>query len=347
MAIGAGLGGQIGIAKETTVNTPVAVSTFNPVLSSTMAARIQAVDDAGIQGTIDKLAARRVITGIDAGGDVTMNVASKGFGKWLQMGLGSSATATQLATTGAYQQLHNLGSADGAAFTIQQGVPEISGTVDPGTYGGCKTTAWEFACAPNGLATWKATIDAMSFAPAGAGALALQAASYTADQNFGFNNIVVNTFAAMTVVSGLWTPTTPTSAGIVRNISLKGGQPKKTDRWQAGSQTKAEALGNNFTMATGQIDIDYASVSSAMGQANYLSGATVGLQILATGSIVGTSGTNVATVGFVMPAIKLEQGSMADLSGVDVVTVSYPFTIYNDGTNGSMQGQIISTDATV
>lgn len=344
MTIGSGLAGQIGIKKESVVNTPVAVTSFVRPLSAPLLPRIQTATDMGIQtGNLDILGSRRIITGQDAGGDITFNMTSKAMGSWLQMCLGSSPSATQISTSGAYTQFHQLGSADGVSFTIQQGVPEVGGTVDPLTFSGCKATAWEISAGPNGLLQMKVTIDAMQAQPTGASALGLQTASFNADQNFGFNQISWGTFSAMTAVSSLWTPTTPTALR-VRNMSIKGGQPKKTDRWYAGSSIKDEALGNGFTLATGQIDIDYASTAL---QADYLAGTTIGLQMTATGAIVGTSGTNHATIQITMPCVTLEQGSTPQLNGPDIETVSYPFTVYNDGTNGSMQAYTISTDATV
>lgn len=344
MAIGSGLASQIGIVKESVVNTPVAVTVFNPFLSSTLMPRITEAMDMGLQaGQLAPFAARRIITGLDGGGDVMFNVASKGFGRWVQAALGSTPTATQISTSGAYTQFHTLGSADGTSWTIQIGNPEVGGTVDPLTFSGSKVTAWELAAAPGGLMTFKATVDSMNVQPTGAGALGLQTASYSVDQNFGFNQCAWSTFSAMTVVSSLWTPTTPTALK-VRNMSIKGGQPKKVDRWIAGSNTKDEALGNAFTIATGSIDIDYSSTTF---QAAYLAGTTIGLQMSATGAIIGTSGTNVATVQCTMPAVKLEQGSAPQVSGPDVITVTYPFSIFDDGTNGSMQMYIISTDSVV
>lgn len=340
--IGSGLAAQIGIVAESTVNTPVAVTTFNPFISETLENQIMTAYDAGLcAGALDIPAARRQVTGNYGTGDVTFNVASKGFGRWAKAALGSSAVATQISTSGAYTQFHNLGSADGVSWTIQKGIPEVGGTVDPLTFSGCKITAWELACDANGLMTFKPTIFAQNVQPTGAGALGLQTASYSVAQNFGFQLCKWSTFSAMTVVSSLWTPTTPTALK-VRKMSIKGGQPKNTTRWIAGSQNPDEGLGNAFTLATGSIDIDYSSTAFYTA---YAAGTSLGLQMSAVGSIIGTSGTNQATVQVTMPAITLEQGSTPKSSGPDIETVTYPFTVYNDGTNGSMQVYIVSTDA--
>lgn len=344
--VGSGLGAQIGIVQEGTVNTPAAVTAFNRLLSSTLSANITTAEDTGLSaGAIDILATRRNLTGLSAAGDVSFNVPSKSFGRWVKSGMGSTATATQISTTGVYQQFHNLGSADGVAHTIQIGSPEVGGTVDPLTLSGCKTTAWELSCDPGGLLMYKPSIFAMNIQPTGAAALGLQTVSFAAaDSNFTFAQCSWSSFAAMTVVSGLWTPTTPTALK-VRKFSIKGGQPKKVDRTIAGSLFVDEPLGNDFTRATGTIDIDYSATTF---QAAYLAGTTLGLQMSAdAGVVIGTSGSNHALVVATMPAIKLEQGSTPQVNGPDVITVSYPWTAYNDGTNGSMQIMIQSTDSAV
>jgi hypothetical protein len=339
MPLGAGLAGQIGIANETTPNTPVAVTTFTEFnAGETLEARPNFAQGVGLRaGGLVPRSARRVLTGQDAGGDVTIDVPTKGLGKWIQACLGSYATAaTQIGGTAAWQQIHNLASADGKTFTCQKGVPSIDGVVNPLTFGGCKVTSWELTSAPNAIAKLKATIDAMSVAPTGAGPLGLQTASYTASTGlFAFHQLTVQTFSALTVVSGLWTPTTPASIGVVRNVSLKGGQPKDTARWQAGSTTKAEALVNDFQPITGQLDIDFASMALyTQFVANTVTGANI-------------AGANNYMLQFILPAVFWEQGSTPKVASNGVVTVAYPFTALDDGTNGALQCQIVSTDTTV
>jgi hypothetical protein len=124
----------------------------------------------------------------------------------------------------------------------------------------------------------------------------------------------------------------------------QGWAAEDTTRWVAGTNFVDEPLGNDFNRPTGSIDIDYSATTY---QAAMLAGTTMGLQMTATGAIIGTSGTNTAMVQITLPAIKLETGSTPQINGPDVITVSYPFTAYNDGTNGSIQIYLQSTDATV
>jgi len=346
MAIGAGLAAQVGIANETVVNTPVAVTVFTEFdPGETLEARPNFAQGTGLRaGGLTPRSARRILTGLDAGGDISFDVPNKGLGKWVQAMMGSySTSATQLSASAAWQQIHNLGSADGKSFTLQKGVPSIDGTVNPLTFGGCKLTSWELTSGPNSIAKLKCTVDAMSVQPTGAGALALQTASYSASTGmFAFHQLTVQTFSAYTVVSGLWTPTTPVSMGVVRNFSLKGGQPKETTRWQAGSTTKAEALVNDFQPITGQIDVDFASMALYN---QFVANTGQGIVATFTGPIIASTFAN--TLQFIMPAAFLEQGSTPKVADNGVVTVQYPITALDDGTNGALQVQIISTDTTV
>ena len=307
MALGSGLAAQIGIANESTVNTPVAVTTFTEFNSETLDRRPNFAQGMGLRaGGFVPRSARRIETSHDGGGQVTFDLPTKGLGKWLQACFGSySTTATQIASTTAYQQIHNVGSADGKTFTLQKGVPSIDGTVNPLTFSGCKVTDWELTASPNSIATLAVTVDAMDVQPTGAGALGLQTASYSASTAlYAFHQVTAQSFSAYTVVSNLWTPTSPTSLGVVRNISLKGGQPKDAARWQAGSTTKAEALVNDFQPITGQVDIDFASMTLYN---QFAADTSAGIIITFTGSLISTPYTNL--LQFIIPAAYFESGS--------------------------------------
>jgi len=344
MPIGAGLAAQIGIANETVVNTPVAVTTFTEFVSESLDRRPNFAQGLGLRaGGLVGRSVRRLEVSHDGGGSVDIHPPTKGLGKWMQAMMGSYTTTATLLTGVAYQQIHNLGSADGKTFTLQKGAPSVDGTVNPLTFSGCKVNDWTFSAAPNALVDLQCNIDAMDVAPTGAAALALQTASYTATAGvWAFNQVTVSTFAAMTVVSGLWTPTTPTALVNVRNVSLKGGQPKDNSRWVAGATVKAEALVNDFQPITGQLDIDFAS----MALYNQFAGNTsVGIQINLTGSLI--NGANFFLLQFTLPACFLESGSTPKVGNAGIITVSYPFTALDDGTNGAAQVQIVSTDTVV
>jgi hypothetical protein len=170
---GSNLSGQFGIANETTVGTAVPVTTFIEVNSANLESRKNTAQGGGLRGPGSGVqrAQRRSLISADGGGDVELYATTKGMGKIVQAMMGSySTTATVIASTTAYRQIHNVGSPDGHAFTAQVGLPSVDATVNPLTYAGCKVTAWELSCAPNGLLTLKLTVDTMTAGqPTGAG----------------------------------------------------------------------------------------------------------------------------------------------------------------------------------
>jgi hypothetical protein len=340
---GSGLAAQFGIANETVVNTPVAVTTFTEGSSEGVVTRPNFVQGLGLAGgALVPEAARRALTSQDGGGPFTFDLPTKGLGKWMQAAMGSYSTTATVLTGAAFQQIHNLGVADGKTFTFQKGCPSIDGTVNPLTFGGCKLNDWTITSGPNALASFVGTIDAMSVAPTGAGALALQAASYAATTSmYSFLNLTVSSFTAYTTTAGLWVPTTPTLLK-VRNFSLKGGQPKDNTRWLAGTTTKDEALVNDFQPITGSIDIDFASMALYN---QFVANQSMGLQFNFTGAVI--TGPNSFLCQFTAPAAFLEAGSTPVVGGPGVITVSYPFTILRDALGNALQCQLVSSDTTV
>lgn len=347
MAIGSGLAAQAGIASESTVGTPVAVTRFFEFDNESLDRRPNFAQGVGLMGgQLVAQAGNRVETSHDAGGDITLDIPFKGLGLFLQHMLGShSTTAVQQGASAAWQQLHNVGSSDGKSFTLQKGIPSRDGTVNPFTLSGCKLTAWELTAAANALTKLKLTVDAMDIQPTGAGALGLQAASYTAgNTKYAFHQATVQIASAYTTVSGLLTPTTPTTVGIVRQFTLKGGQPKDTAAWQAGSTTKAEALVNDYQPITGTMDIDMDANFMSRIYTPFIGNTQKVLQVTFTGPIIAS--TFAYTLQFTLPAAFLESGTTPNASGPGVVTTTVPFTALSDGTN-SLQVQYMTTDTTV
>ena len=164
MAVGAGLSASFGIATETTVGTPVAVTRFYEFDSETLSMKKHTAQGVGLrQGALTKRGARRILTGREAGGDVSLDVVTNGFGLLLQHMLGSfTATATSVGG-GLYQQVHNIGTLNGKSFTAQVVDPDTSGvlTQEAFTYPGCKITAWDLSVAAGAQAKLKLTIDAL------------------------------------------------------------------------------------------------------------------------------------------------------------------------------------------
>lgn len=178
MAVPAGFAGQLGFKSETTVGTPVTVDQFHPgLLSAEFTASPERLDSQGIK------AGRHVIHAWKAGaqritGSVELELWDEPLATLLRHMFGT------IATTGAGPFTHTASPGDltGQALTIQVGVPDINGTVQPFTYAGCKIGSFELGVSVDEIATLSLDIVAMTEATG----TALAAASYPASAPFVF-----------------------------------------------------------------------------------------------------------------------------------------------------------------
>ena len=162
MAIGSGLGAQLGIAAETTYGTFVAPTKFVEFTKENLVLKKTTAQSAGIAaGRLLPLSARRVLTRREAQGSIEFEVTNKSMGLLLQALMGTSVTPVQQATSTAYLQTHTLADTAGKSLTVQKGVPLTSGTVTDKTFLGCKVTSGEFSCEVGGMLTATFEFDSM------------------------------------------------------------------------------------------------------------------------------------------------------------------------------------------
>jgi hypothetical protein len=164
MAVGSGLSSTLGIATETTPGTPVAATRFTEFDQESMALSKHNYQGQGNRGgALYRRQARRGYVGREVAGDINFDVPTSGFGLWLQHMLGSFSTTATSIGGGLYRQIHNTGSLQGKAFTMQIVNPDTTGvlTQQAFTYIGCKVTEWELSVAQGQQAKVKISVDAL------------------------------------------------------------------------------------------------------------------------------------------------------------------------------------------
>lgn len=328
MAIGSGLGAQLGISAETTYGTFVAPTKFIEFTKEGLQLKKTTAQSAGIAaGRLLALASRRVVTRREVAGSVDIEVTNKGMGVLLQALMGTSVTPVQQGAGPAYLQTHTLADTAGKSLTIQKGVPLTTGTVTDKTYLGCKVTSAEFACETGGMLTGSFEFDGKDCDEG----QTLAAASYAAMAPFHFGQMAVKsgTFGTETALDG------------IRKVSCKIERPQEVERFYAGQAgLKKEPISSDQVKITGSLESDYVATT---------------LDDLHT-SDAGTSlvwefvGPNIATTFFetfrvTLPVVKLDEGPPV-VDGFGVVKPTFNFTALYDGTN-QPKIEYISTDATL
>ncbi|ALV45830.1 hypothetical protein MB46_10395 [Arthrobacter alpinus] len=154
---------SIGLAKETVYGTGVAVAKFPEFLDESLAWNPTFVQGAGMRtGKRLARAARRSIAKEQSGGDINLEMCTKGLGVFLEALFGTGTSTAVPAQTGAYQQVFTPTTTDPVpSYTIQKGIPTVGGgAVTAMTFNGAVCASGEFSASAGEIVKLKTTWDA-------------------------------------------------------------------------------------------------------------------------------------------------------------------------------------------
>lgn len=328
MAIGSGLGAQIGIAAESTYGTFVAPTTFPEFTKESMVLKKTTAQSSGIAaGRLMALSSRRVVTQREASGSIEMEVANRGMGLFIQALMGTTVTPVQQGATAAYLQTHTLADTWGKSLTIQKGVPMTTGVVTDKSFVGCKIISAEFSCEVGGMLTVTFEFDGKDCLET----QTLAVASYTpmSPFHFGQMGLKYGTYSSETALDG------------VRKVSVKFERPQAVDRYYANqSALKAQPILNDLTKVTASIEHDYVATTI---DDLHTSDAATSLVWEFIGPVIES--THAETFRVKLPAVKVDDTPPV-VDGYNVVRTSYNLTALYDGTN-PVAIEYMSTDITL
>jgi len=361
MSLPSGLAASAGFATETvqgTAQTPTHFLEFN---SETMKMGKKTKTGVGLRGGgLYQRNSRRVVTNWAPAGGLNFDAPFNGLGLWLQHmlgGFGTFSSAVQQATTAAYLQTITPGPLTGKTGTLQIGKPDSGGTVRPFTYTGAKVSDWTITSELADLVKFQLNFDAWQELtpdnPQGTTAgPALTSPTYTTGEQFFhftqgviYNGGTLSNTGSSPVITSLATPTT---AGYIKKIEIKGTNKLDTERYffgGAGGSTvpgvKGDQLENNFRDIGGSLDIEFASLSAYYD--TFAADTTSTLELLFTGPIIAS--TYAYTLAVLIPDIKFD-GESPNVGGPGVVNTSMPFSGYDGETYNPIQFQYMTTDTT-
>ena len=298
MAIGSGIGSQLGIATETTFNTPVTVSTFYEFTNESINYNKNISVGLGLRagGQVAR-SGRRVVTTSDASGDINLDLPTKGLGLLLSHAMGGT-----IQTSGTY----TLGDVYGKSFTAQVGVPQYGGTVTPKTIAGCKVSTWEISAAQSAIATGRFTIDGASFTTGTALATA----------SFPSANSVFHFAQGSITVDG-------TAVANIKDFTLTVDNVLKTDRYNLGSAgIKAEQVINGFRAITGSITAEFTDTTLL---SKFLADTSAAI-------VLSFAGSSSSALSITLPAVKFD-GEAPQVAGPEVIDINFTFQAYDNGTD--------------
>lgn len=321
-----GLGAQIGFKAESSYGTYVAPDRFLEFLSEGIVPSQDKIRSAAIRrGQFVQSTGRWAENKKGAGGPVAFEVGTKGFGLLFKHAVGSSVVSTPGGATNARRHRHILADLDDLSLTIQVGIPDTGGTTRPFSFVGAVCTGFEMACNVDGLLLFTPTFDCQDMVTDET----LASASFpTGDQVFGYQQVAVE-------VDG--DAKTPTA------VTFSMQHAMKTDRhFIQASHLKKRPLRNAHSNYGGSLTFEFDSMTEANYFLTRAPGEEIPVQMTATGIEIDAA-TNNFQVDVLASKVVMD-GSAPTVEGTDVVTVSLPFEMMDDGSAEPFTLDYFTTD---
>jgi hypothetical protein len=327
MAIRSGLANQVGFVKEVTYGTGVTVTKFLPVKKADFKLDKGIAQGTGLfSGDFLDRSTQRAKTTRSGTLSMELDVQNKDMGLLIQALMGTTVTPVIQGAGPGYLQTHTLADPFGKSLTIQTGVPELTGTVRPYTFVGCKVLGAEFTMQPDELFTCSLDIDARDVTEA----TGLASASYaTALTPFSIGQGGGATPAnGLTVKTGTFGGETTLDG--VRQATVNIKRLSKDDRFNLGNAgLKSEPVLNDKTEAiTGTLSMEYLDKTKIAD----LFAADTATSIVIEALGANTNASFYYTFRITLPACYFN-GDTPIVDGPDVVTGDFPFVCLYDGTN--------------
>lgn len=313
MAIGSGIGAQLGITSETTFNTAVTVDHFLEFNSENLALVKKVSVGSGLRagGKLPRIN-RRVITTSEVKGDIVLDVPSRGMGLLLSKAMGTAPSPVTV-TTGVYSYTFTLGDLYGKSMTVQVGVPQYGGTVTPKTITGAKVMSWELSVASAGLLVGKFTLDGAAMTTG----VSLAVASFS---NFATTNLFNFSQGSITIDG--------TTAANIRDFTLTVDNAIKADRYVLNATgIKSEQIIQGFRKISGKMSAEF---SDTVLLTHFLADSSAAIVLTFTGAVIANGAKELLTI--TIPAVKFNTDT-PNVAGPGVIDLAMDFDGYDDGTD--------------
>jgi hypothetical protein len=333
MPLASGLGSQFGLAKETVYGTVVTPAKFFEFDSESMNLDITYQESVGLRaGRTFQPAARTFATTRQAGGGVTLDVPTKGFGSILDLMHGLTVAPVQQGATAAYLQTHAVGTSQpNKSATTQFNKPTSAAVDTPFTYPGSVLTAASFSLDLGGILKAALTWDSRTSRPRRRpGARRWRPRPTRPASRHG-------------TTPRPRSPWTAAPVGTATALTATWTQPYKEDRFFLNtSGVKGKPIPNGFATVEGTISLEF---NDATAYSLWRSGRK---DIAVVFDFVGATiaSTYKEQITFTMPAVQV-RGESPQVGGPDVLEVSAPFKALDNGSAAPLTIAYQSTDVTI
>jgi len=313
MSIPTGISGQIGFKVESTYGTAVTVDHFIPFVSGGIVLNIDQLEAKAIRAnrlqldTLDSFQGRKWISG-----SFSTELYNRSLGPLFLCAFGANVTAG----SNPYTHTMTPGDLTGDSLTIQCGVPDTAGVVQPFTYAGCKVNQLTMEANAGELATLNVDIIGQTVVTA----TSLASASYSATLN------------AYTFIEGAVTVAGSSVANCEKfSLNINNGF---NPRHFVGSANTSEPLQATQQVVSGTLDMEFDGLTDYNRYVNATQAALVLTFSDGANSIVSTMNVRY-------------DGTTPSLDGAGIVKISQPFKALGTTDAAAITTVITNVDATL
>jgi hypothetical protein len=305
---------SIGLAVESAYGTYATPTRFIEFTTETLDWAKSVKQGAGLRvGSRVARSGRRVVASAAGTGDITLECNSKGMGLLWQACLGTGASTLVSGTT--YQQVFTLGD-NPPSLTVQKGLPQVGGTVDPYTFVGSMVSQYTFTFPNADICTLQAALDLGDLKTA----TPYAAPSYpTGGSLFHFagGSISSGTLTAPTATA-LASGTTPIAD--VRSGTVVVNNNLTIDRYNFGGKGRKSQPTVGLRQITGTLVVEY---DSTTWRDAVMTDTPMSLVLNFTTPTALSSG--VETLQIVLPEVKFDS-PMPQTNATSLITTTLAFT---------------------
>jgi hypothetical protein len=325
-----GLLAAFGTAEETVYGTAVAPDKWVEILTDGIELRPVTLQSEGLYaGTITgRRGSRRARTRRDAGGQLTMEVPTTGFGRFLKHIVGGTPSIAQQGGTAAWLQTHVYGSVAGKSLTMQGHRRDgANALVQQFTRVGCKIPEAEFSINKDSILQCAMTVDARDENVS------------TAAGTPSYSNNAVFTWTQGAISLG------GTPLAKVTDAKWKFTRPMKTDGYYLGSAgLKSEPTENAKPSITGSLALEFDSTGKTAIYDPFVLDSALSLVLTFTGANI--AGAYYYNLTFTFPEIHL-LGETPKIGGPDVAMMNPNFEAASDSGGNFCTVNYQSTDTAI
>lgn len=331
MGTATGIATKILTGEQVSYASAVTTDRAHEILSESLVYRENRLRSQGFGGSsLRRLrsASRESVSSRDSGGDISIEVPTTGFGRWLKHAIdGTPATTQPDAANSPTVYLHTfeLGQALPAGLTLQKGLFDSAGVeVERFTYIGGKVLTWELAISVDQILQATFGLDFR------------EVETTTALASVSYSDVTVFNFSQGTLKKDA------VAVADVLDATITGTNNLKVDRYYLGSSgRKAEPIDNDYPTVDGSLTAEFSD--PAIFHDPMLADTPMELVLEFVGATISDDETYLLRV--TLPNVVITEGTPT-VDSPEVVEQSVSFEARYDGVNPGVTVEYQTTDTT-